>query len=338
MNLILLFGASGDIHKRKVYPGLFEMYMQDIIKTEFPIYTNLKSLNQINDGEEKQNNFQVIGISRTKYTQTEYHEIIEKSIEDYFPKRNFSILLKNMGNFKKLFRYISLPDYNDTNEYLNIKSKISNENINENINQNINQIIIYCGLPDKVSINVIKNIMNTNFQDSYKLKFLVEKPLGNNLNEYSQHMNEIKELLGDNIDSLKLIDHYLAKTSILHLKPIKQLNSYHQLKKIEIILYETYLVDNRISYFDKVGLINDVFQSHMMSIFDKLIDKEYHLINLPITDKGERGQYNKYSGDKNTETYFKFSITWNDIPIIFKSGKKMSIDKSIKFYLKDDIM
>ena len=43
------------------------MYMQDIIKTEFPIYTNLKSLNQINDEEEK-NNFQVIGISRTKYT------------------------------------------------------------------------------------------------------------------------------------------------------------------------------------------------------------------------------------------------------------------------------
>jgi len=330
MNLLLLFGASGDIHKRKVYPGLFEMYMQDIIHKEFPIYSKpkRKTLDELNSIEKEENKFQVFGISRTRYTQTEYHELIEKSIEDYFPKRNFSILLKNMPKFKKLFTYITIPDYNELHQYLNIKSRLSGKGINK--------IIIYCGLPDKVSINVIKNITKSNFQESYNLKFLVEKPLGNNLNEYNENIAQIKNFLGDNIDNLKLIDHYLAKTSLINLKPIKSLSSYNQLEKIEIVLYETYLVDNRISYFDSVGLINDVFQSHMMSIFEKLIDKEYDLINMPIEKKGEIGQYNGYPGDQKTETYFKFTIVWNNIPIIFKSGKKMSHnDKSIKFHLKD---
>ena len=331
MNLILLFGASGDIHKRKVYPGLFELYMQDIIKKEFPLKKDIEKSN--NTELLKQNiehiDFEVIGMGRTRYTQEKYHNLIQNSIEDYFPKRNFTVLLKNMPKFKKLFSYMTISDYSDISSYLKIRQRISEKCI-ENI-------IVYCGLPDYVSMKVIENIKFSGISTQYSTKFLVEKPLGNNLDEYQKYIGRVKVLLDDNMENFKLIDHYLAKTSLVHLKPIKELKSYNQLKKIEIVLYETYLVDNRISYFDKVGLINDVFQSHMLSIFDKLINKEYYLINLPFNEKGERGQYSKYPGNNNIETYFKFPITWNDIPIIFKSGKKMSHnDKSIKFYLKDD--
>ena len=90
--MILLFGASGDIHKKKVYPALFEI-----------------------NKEKKLSN--VVGIGRTSFTDYDYHNIIVKSIEGYYQKTESPSLA-----FLSKFKYLC-GDYDDSKIYNSLVKK-----------------------------------------------------------------------------------------------------------------------------------------------------------------------------------------------------------------------
>lgn len=304
--MIILFGASGDIHRKKVYPGLYDLFKSNICNAQ-------------------NYDFKVIGVGRSDYDNSSYQNLVNNSLEKH---KNYSYDSSFLENFSYIKGF-----YDNRSTYLNILYKL------QKLNKN-NKIIIYCGVPDYISLDIIKHIKLSEIYDKYSVSFLIEKPFGCSIKTYDFYTSIVKKYI--NINDFKLIDHYKCKSSIKNMKSIENLNNKEflnsNLKKIKITLFETVDVEHRLEYFDMVGLLNDVFQSHIMTILEKLISKEYSFLTLPKNiEDVNRGQYINYGGSKITETFVEIKLIWKDIYIFIEFGKKMKTDKkSIQFISNQD--
>ena len=305
----LIFGATGDIHKKKIYYSLFNFWKNKV-----------------------SNNLKLLCISRKHYSQTDFKQYIKN-------------ILNIMNNdFLKYFKYDSLKDldndldkfinniifikgnYDDINTCIKIK-KIIYENSSENPS-----IISYHGVPDFISIQISENLLKIfKYED---IKILLEKPIGVNLDKY----NEYKNILNMNdINKFYFIDHYLNKQKISLFNTINNLSDYfNKYYEIEINILENHDIDNRLEYFLSQGLLNDMFQSHINSmlkiLFGNIIFTDNFILENVIIGQYESDNIN----DPNIDTYFKVIYKYNDLKIIINCGKKMKIkEKNIIFKMKN---
>jgi glucose-6-phosphate 1-dehydrogenase len=191
---------------------------------------------------------------------------------------------------------ISKIDKNDTNFFYSAMPP-----------QNIEQIINYVG-------NLKK--------EGYKVKLLIEKPFGENLE--SALLLEKKIIENDLLNDVFISDHYVFKDEILNL-------NQRDFNNIKIVSLEEVGLENRITYYDNVGALKDMVQNHFFNIIFKLIDKpEEEFKNFEITNfirgqygDGEKIGYTKELGKKSeTETFVKLNLKTNNKTIEFITGKK----------------
>jgi glucose-6-phosphate 1-dehydrogenase len=98
-SIIMIFGASGDLTKRKLIPALFQLYRQGLFC----------------------NDFAVLGISRTKYDDKSFRESMSNSINEY--SENKKIKKKLLNNFVQNIFYTPI-NTEDADEYSLLKSRI----------------------------------------------------------------------------------------------------------------------------------------------------------------------------------------------------------------------
>jgi glucose-6-phosphate 1-dehydrogenase len=169
----------------------------------------------------------------------------------------------------------------------------------------------------------IKSILNQLSQlkkNGIRIKILIEKPFGHNQKE----AKSLKKLiLNDDLEKeIFLADHYLFKDSVLELKR----NSVNEYKEIKIVSEETLGLENR-SYYDDIGALKDMIQSHFLNILFKLISKE-DIISKWAIQEFKRGQYKDYQKElgkeSKTETFVELKFkTKSGKEIEFITGKKM---------------
>ena len=215
------------------------------------------------------------------------------------------------GDFKELFEYV-------IGSYDRYSNKLD-ERINELKTDNT-IVLYYFGIPTYLTPNIIKTMNNHNN------RYLIEKPIGNNGKECKEILNVFNKYIVQ--DNLYLIDHYLAKSSI---KVVTK-----DVKKIKLILKEKNTVDDRLEYFDKVGIFLDMFQSHVLALLIYSFPKLFKTNNI-VVNEIKKGQYKDYSGAKETDTYVYVDFNWDDINIIVEIGKAMNENKKILYYEGDDV-
>jgi glucose-6-phosphate 1-dehydrogenase len=154
----------------------------------------------------------------------------------------------------------------------------------------------------------------------FRIKILVEKPFGENL-ENAKNLKKIileKNLAGD----ISLSDHYLFKEEIAGLK--KQ-----DFRSIKLVSMEKVGLENR-TYYDNVGALRDMLQSHFLNIIFKLLDNPSREFSdfkvLEYTRKqygnGKDKGYAKDLGKKSdTETFVKVKLKTKDREFEFVTGK-----------------
>lgn len=280
MATIVIFGASGDISRKKVIPGLHEWYTMD--------KKAIKS---------------VIGYGRTKLSRDEFQEKLTFRFND--------------DNFSDLFDY-QVGGYNEMEAFKSLKQKI--------IDTNTSDVIFYFGIPSYISPLAIAEISNTEINKSFNCMFILEKPIGTDLNSCNKILNEIYSYVDEN--DVYILDHYLGKTSIRNIINNKSDN----IQQIAISLNEIDNVDHRLEYFNNVGIFKDMIQSHAMAILYYLVPYIFDIDNLDnmVINEIIKGQYKEYGGDISTDTYLKINLTCNGTNIILEAGKGLANDnKSI---------
>ena len=162
----------------------------------------------------------------------------------------------------------------------------------------------------------------------FKIKILIEKPFGENLGNAKNLKNMIiKKNLNEDIF---ISDHYLFKEEVVGLKKM-------DFKHIKIVSLEEVGLENRI-YYDEVGTLNDMIQSHFLNIVFKLLKnprKEFSDFEVleyirKQYGNGKDSGYVKELGKKsNTETFVKVKLKTKNKEFEFITGKRF--DKKIGF-------
>ena len=182
-----------------------------------------------------------------------------------------------------------------------------------------NENFVYLSLPPELIELVLLGLSELNSE--FKLRILIEKPFGTNLDNALKLEKIIKAHF--NLKQIYLSDHYLFKEPIIEL--VKDKN---KIEDLEIVSLEELGLENR-GYYDSTGALRDMVQSHFMNILFKLI-KSSELQDFSI-NTFKRAQYG-YSQDKksyvselgrqsNTETFVDLELKVDKKRIRMVTGK-----------------
>lgn len=337
--LFTMFGATGDLAKRKLYPALFQLYKKGEIAE----------------------NFAVIGTARRPWTDEYYRQIVIESLAGLSHDQD------ELKAFSSHFYYQS-HDVNDSIHYHALKEL--GDQLREKYDTACNQVFYLAMAPQFFSIiaNHLKSekiLTGKGFE-----RVIIEKPFGSDL-ETAQELNTaLKDVFSE--DQTFRIDHYLGKEMIQSVSAIRFANQMFEsiwdkdhIDNIQITFAESIGVEDRGGYYETSGALKDMIQNHVLQVLALLAmekpqtftqenilnEKVKALHSIRKYSRQEAleafipGQYieGKIDGkdfaayrsepsvapDSNTETFVagKFLIDndrWAGVPFYVRSGKRLT--------------
>ena len=333
--LLVIFGASGDLTSRKLLPSLFELYVRGLLPDRFCI----------------------LGAARTAYGDEEFcaeqhTHILEAQKGKTYDEGLIDDFLENV--------YYLAFDSTNADEYYKLRERI--EFLQEK-HDLPDKIIYYLATPpvmyEIVPQCLLESGLNkTESPDGFR-RIIVEKPFGTSLESARQLNDHLRHIFHE--EEIYRIDHYLGKETVQNILVLRFSNgifeplwNHNYIDSIEISATETLGVENRGKYYDGAGAMRDMIQNHLMqlmsfiamespSIFepepirDEIVKVFRSIRPYTVLDMDKmvvRGQYIGYreeknvAPDSNTETYvaMKFFIDnwrWSGVPFYFYTGKKL---------------
>lgn len=338
--ILTIFGATGDLVRRKIIPSLYNLYRDNQLPEKFKI----------------------VAFARRDFRDERYNEIIAESLE---------LQQDEIKDFCKLFSYVQ-GDFNDLDSYEKLKIELIN--LDGHFGECASKMF-YLAVPPEYFKDLFNHLAESRITlecsaEGQFAKILVEKPFGSDL----KTSEELEEILCKLFDDRQIyrIDHYLAKWLIDNIIAFRSTNSLFEpiwnnkfIEEINITILEEMGVEKRGGFYDKVGALRDVGQNHLLEILALLtmkLPEEYSagsvresrgdilkklkvLTEEEIISKTNRAQYIGYrdidevNNESNTETYFKIPAEisderWEGVKFLLESGKKFRSKKKeilIKF-------
>ncbi|MBI2626131.1 MAG: glucose-6-phosphate dehydrogenase [Candidatus Nealsonbacteria bacterium] len=333
--ILVIFGATGDLMRKKIAPALLHLFN----KGELPRF------------------FHIFGFSKEDITDSEFRNFIKETIIQHPDFKNIG---EKLDQFLKLFSYHKglfedLADY----KALDKAAKEVDDQWGVCANK-----LFYLAAPPQFYEPIFMNLASSGLtkpcsEEEGWTRVIVEKPFGKDLNT----ANKLEDLLCKLFKEVQIyrIDHYLAKEMLQNILAFRFSNnlfenSWNQgsIEKIEVRLWEKLGVEDRGALYDGLGALRDVGQNHILQMLalvamNNPVDfsaesirgkREEALKNLipplqkEIEDFSFRAQYDGYrdingvAKDSATETYFKVRAflsapKWQGVPIILESGKRL---------------
>lgn len=348
--LLVIFGASGDLARRKLIPSLFELYVRKLLPDRFCI----------------------LGASRTSFTDEAFRA--EQRTSNIAGLKEKGCDVSQLDDFLQMLYYVSF-DSTDSADYGKLKDKIAR------LEQYLgfsDKIIYYLATPplmyEVIPTCLAENGMNIPNAKGGWRRVIVEKPFGTSL-ESAEHLGRHLRSIFEEKEIYR-IDHYLGKETVQNILVLRFANGIFEplwnrnyIDSVEISASETLGVENRGKYYESAGALRDMIQNHLMqlmafaameapSTFDPEairdeIAKVFRAIHPysaeELTSQVIRAQYTgrevngnnmigyrqekDVSPDSSTETYvaMKFYIDnwrWGGVPFYFYTGKRLPEKKS----------
>jgi len=242
---IVIFGASGDLTARKLVPALYNLY--------------------VNDGLPKQ--FAIVGASRTSIRDEEFREKLKTT-----SKKNGNVDLSRWDEFAgniyyRPVVYDSLESYKELSDFL---KKLDDKH--KTGGNRVFDLAVPPSLYPIIAQMLGKTGMaRENENGNGWSRIIVEKPFGHDL----QSAKDLDETLHQYFEERQIfrIDHYLAKETVQNILMFRFANAIFEpiwnrnyIAHVGIIAAETLGVENRAGYYEKAGVLRDMFQNHMMQV------------------------------------------------------------------------
>jgi len=337
--ILIIFGASGDLTKRKLIPALYELHTQQLLPEKLA----------------------VLGVSRTELSDLSFREKMKEflSIEPQ--------LQSDIDSFLEHLYYQPLSTA-DSKDYPILKSRLQALGKELSIPENY---IYYLSTPPDLYQVIPKSLAEFGLNDSTNgfKRLIIEKPFGTSLASARELNKNLLNYFSE--EQLYRIDHYLGKETVQNMlvtrfsngifEPIWNHNFIHH---IEITSAETLGVENRGGYYDHSGAMRDMVQNHLMQLVGMVAMEPPVVIEAnairneilkvfqslrPLTEAEVekhviRGQYGQshigkelvkgyreereVDADSRTETFIamKFFIDnfrWAGVPFYIRTGKKL---------------
>lgn len=338
----ILFGATGDLAKRKLFPALFSLY----------------SKRRLPDA------FSIIALGRKGFAALDFQDYVARALHTYAKQTDEAP--GTLSSFLACFRYYSL-DVTDTAGYVGLLRLIQERERELDIPENR---LFYLSVAPEFFHEISYRIKESGLGNTKGWKRLViEKPFGHDL----QSAIELHEKMSGSFEEHEIyrIDHYLGKPMVQKLHSvianhpqIGALWNRNRISNVQITASETVGVEGRGDYYERAGAIRDMFQNHMLQLLmmiamrfpagrsaDETIARKCEVLQAlrPIS-KAEaalhivRGQYTagtyenitvapyrdepRVQTDSMTDTFVAARLwidneQWSNIPFYIRTGKRM---------------
>lgn len=335
--LFTIFGATGDLAQRKLYPSLFRLYRKG-------------ALNQ---------HFAVIGTARREWSHDYFREIVAECLH------SFNASEEEINAFTEHF-YYQAHNVNDSEHYINLK-KLADEL--DELYQCRENRIFYLAMAPNFFGTITKHLKEQGITTETGFnRLIIEKPFGSSYETALTLNEEINSTFEE--EQIFRIDHYLGKEMIQNISALRFGNplfnaiwNNQYIDNIQVTLAESLGVEDRGGYYDTSGALKDMIQNHTLQVVSLLAmeppksftEKEIRqakieaLNSIKIYDTEGvkanfvRGQYDKnadeslaaYRTEPNvdpqskTETYVAGKLTienerWDGVPFFIRSGKRLT--------------
>lgn len=336
----VLFGATGDLAKRKIFPALYNLYRENKLKLPFNI----------------------VGLGRRELSDEQFQSNVRQSIVDF--SRQQASNLNEFEEFIKSFSYSAL-NVDNKDDYKKLLEKVVK--LEKNISVPENRMFYLSVAPEFFDV-IALNINESGLGDTKGWKkLIIEKPFGHDLKTAQVLNDKLSKAFKE--DEVYRIDHYLGKAMVQNIETIRfnnpivesMWNNKH-IANIQITASETVGVEERASYYDNSGAIRDMIQNHMLQILmlvamdkadsqgdmrDKKVSALKSISPMKVDDvpnsivraqysKGQIGgqsvigYMNEPGVDENskTDTFIaaKFLVDnerWSGVPFYIRTGKRM---------------
>ncbi|ODV75584.1 glucose-6-phosphate dehydrogenase [Cyberlindnera jadinii NRRL Y-1542] len=335
--VIVVFGASGDLAKKKTFPALFGLYREGYLSSSTKIY----------------------GYARSQMTSEELHD----RIKGHF-KTTTEESKQKVEEFLKLVSYISGP-YDKAEGFKTLNESIEAFEQERGVKEP--HRLFYLALPPSVFITVAKELKENVYASNGITRIIVEKPFGRDLETATELQKQLSPLFTE--EEIYRIDHYLGKELVKNLFVLRFgnqiLNSSwnkESIKSIQISFKEPFGTEGRGGYFDDIGIIRDVMQNHLLQVLtlltmdrpasfdpESIRDEKVKVLKAmaPIDKKDIIiGQYTKsldgskpaYVDDETVKpgskavTFAAMTLhieneRWDGVPIVMRAGKALNEGK-----------
>ena len=240
-HILVIFGASGDLTKRKLIPALYELHTQDLLPEKFA----------------------VLGVSRTKLSDQNFKEKMKEFLPDQ-PQNQ-----KDINEFLEHLYYQPLSTV-DSVDYPILKLRLESISKDLSIPENY---IYYLSTPPNLYQIIPQSLAEVGLNNSTNgfKRLIIEKPFGTDLNSAKELNKNLLNYFSE--DQLYRIDHYLGKESVQNMLVTRFSNgifepvwNHNFIDHIEITSAETLGVEDRGGYYDHSGAMRDMVQNHLMQL------------------------------------------------------------------------
>lgn len=327
---LVLFGATGDLAKKKIFPALYQLHQQQLLPENFRILAN----------------------GRSEFSDQEF----QKTIFDLLSKNAIVQFDEATANaFVSRLEYV-IGDVSHADLYQQLQQKFYKQS-----KKGPQSIIFQLAVMPSLYRKIVEHIGQVQlFKQSGWTRLLIEKPFGENLSSALELDKALKEYFAE--EQIFRIDHYLTKETVQNIFASRFGNGLFEpiwdrnfIDHIQITMLEDFGIGNRGAFYDRVGALKDVVQNHLLQVLalttmdvpahytaNDLRSKRQEIIkNLKVMSPEEvksftiRGQYQGYQQeekvepDSSTETFIMLRTEietdrWQGVPIYIRAGKHLS--------------
>jgi glucose-6-phosphate 1-dehydrogenase len=333
--ILVIFGASGDLTQRKLFPALYSLAFRRLLPERFA----------------------VVGVARTEESDDEFRERMKEAVQqhgrDEFRDDVWEGLAEGM-------RYVATDFADEEGEDRLAQSLTEVEDERESGGNRV----YYLAIPPSVFKTVVTALGKRRSATGWA-RLIVEKPFGHDLASARDLNSAIEEYFEES--EVFRIDHYLGKETVQNMLALRFANGIFEpiwnrqfVDHVQITVAESIGIENRAGYYEQAGAIRDIFQNHLLQLLaitamEPPIDftadsvrnekvKVLRAMHTPGPKSVVRGQYGRgfvegeevpgyreepgVDAHSMTETYVAAKLyvdnwRWADTPFYVRMGKRL---------------
>ena len=327
-HVIVIFGANGDLSRRKLLPSLYHLYREGMMPEDF----------------------RIIGSSRTEVTDEEFVDLARDSVAKYGRCK----IDEGWEPFAARLSYAPTAFGPDNTSEVEEDVYRAEKELGDSA-----QRLFYLSVPPSAFPDITQGLAKSGLNANSRVVF--EKPFGSDLASFRELDAVVRGSLND--DQVYRIDHFIGKETVQNILALRFANGMFEpvwnrqhIDHVQIDIPETLGIGTRAGFYEGVGAMRDMVVTHLFQVLSfiaieppasftpkSLMDEVAKVFESMASIDARRvvyGQYQGYRDEKgvapnsNTETFAAVEVSvdnwrWAGVPFYLRTGKKLAESRQV---------